>query len=125
MALVLDTDGLIAFQRGGRHVAAFLEAARRRHDQAVTSSGCVAQAWRGGPRQALLARLMRGLSEQELGSNNSKAVGLVCGKAGTTDVVDAHVSLLAGDSDVVLTSHLDDIQRLLRVRGSKAAVKRC
>jgi hypothetical protein len=52
VALILDTGGLIAFDRGDRQVAALLEVARRRRDPVITSSGCVAQAWRGGgPRQ--------------------------------------------------------------------------
>jgi hypothetical protein len=125
VALVLDTGGLIAFQRGDRRVTALLEAARRRRDRVVTSSGCVAQAWRGGPRQALLARLVRGLDERGLDGSNSTAAGVACGKATVTDVVDAHVSLLATDRDVVLTSDPGDIQRLLSARGCAAAVKRC
>src|ERR1700730_7813098 len=105
MGLVLDSGGLIAFDRGDRGVAALVEATRRRRERVVTSSGCVAQAWRGGgSRQALLARLLRGLNEHGLGADVSRRVGEVCGDAGLSDVVDAHVALLARDDDVVLTS---------------------
>jgi hypothetical protein len=59
-----DTGGLIAFDRGDRQVAVLMEAARRRRDPVLTSSGCVAQAWRGdGSRQALMARLLQGTAE--------------------------------------------------------------
>lgn len=125
MGLVLDTGGLIAFERGDRQVGALVEAARRRRDGVVTSSGCVAQAWRGGARQALLARLLRGLSENALDRRVSRTAGELCGAATTTDVVDAHVALLVRDEDVVLTSDVDDIRRLLRARGVNAQVRRC
>jgi hypothetical protein len=123
--LVLDTGGLIAFDRGDRNVAALVETARRRRDRVVTSSGCVAQAWRGGARQALLSRLLRGVSETGLDPRVSRTAGELCGTATTTDVVDAHVALLVRDDDVVLSSDVDDLRRLLRARGVNAQVRRC
>src|SRR3954454_10154504 len=101
MGLVLDTGGLIAFDRGDREVAALVEAARRRRERVATSSGCVAQAWRDGSRQALLARLLQGVREDGLGPAISRAIGLLCGAAAVNDVVDAHVASLAQDGDVV------------------------
>lgn len=126
MSLVLDSGGLIAFDRGDREVAALIEATRRRSERIVTSSGCVAQVWRGtGPRQALLARLLRGVLEHGLDSEVSRRVGQVCGIAHSNDVVDAHVALLADDGDVVVTGDADDLRRLLRATGSKAVVRQC
>jgi len=126
VGLVLDSGALIAFERGDRAVAALVEAARRRRVRVVTSSGCVAQAWRGGgPRQALLARLLRGLREQGLDQDVSRPVGSLCAAAGATDVVDGHVALLAHDDDVVLTSDVEDIKALLRERDCDARVRRC
>ena len=126
MGLVLDSGALIGFERGDREVAALIEATRRRRERTVTSSGCVAQAWRhGGPRQALLARLLRGVGERSLGSEVSRQVGLLCSEALSSDVIDAHVALLAGDDDLVLTSDVEDLRRLLRARNSPARVRRC
>jgi hypothetical protein len=125
VGLVLDTGGLIGFERGDRVVAALVEAARRRREPVVTSSGCVAQAWRGDSRQALLARLLHGLDEQGLDRRVSRAVGALCAAGGSADVIDAHVALLAHDEDVVLTSDSPDIRRLLEVRGCRAEVKPC
>jgi hypothetical protein len=123
--LVLDSGGLIAFDRGDREVAALVEAARRRRDRVITSSGCVAQAWRGGARQALLSRLLGGVTEAAIDRRSSRAAGELCGRAETADVVDAHVALLVRDDDVVVTSDLDDIGRLTRVRGVQAQLRRC
>jgi hypothetical protein len=126
VGVVLDSGALIAFERGDRGVAALLEAARRRRDRVVTSSGCVAQAWRGGgPRQALLARLLRGVREHGLDRAVSRPVGTLCAEAGATDVIDGHVALLAHDHDVVLTGDVNDIVALLRVRGCDAHVRPC
>lgn len=125
MGVVLDSGALIAFERGDREVAALVEATRRRRRQIVTSSGCVAQVWRGGPSQTLVARLLRGTNEQALDGKASRRVGQLCGEARSSDVVDAHVALLAGDHDVVVTSDAADIRRLLRARGSAAQVRSC
>lgn len=125
MGLVMDAGGFIAFDRGDRNVAALVEATRRRHERIVTSSGCVAQTWRDGSRQVLLTRLLRGVHEHGLDPTVSRTIGGLCGAAGTNDVVDAHVALLARDDDIVLTSDVPDVRKLLRVRGSDAEVKRC
>jgi len=126
VGLVLDAGALIAFDRGDREVAALVEATRRRRERILTSSGCVAQAWRGGgSRQALLSRLLQGVNERPLDPSGSKDVGELCAKAAAADVIDAHVALLAGDRDMVLTSDVDDLQVLLTAAGSAATVSRC
>lgn len=126
MGLVLDTGGLIAFERGDRRVAALIEATRRRRDRVVTSSGCVAQAWRrGGAPQVLLARLLAGTVEAALDPGCSRAVGELCAAAGLADVVDAHVALLASDHDTVLTSDAGDLAVLLRAGGRSARTAPC
>jgi hypothetical protein len=125
VGLVLDTGGLIAFERGDRRVAALVEATRRRRDRVVTSSGCVAQAWRDGARQALLARLLAGTGEAALDPAGSGPVGELCAAAGLSDVVDAHVALLASDHDTVLTSDPGDLSVLLRTAGRDARTVPC
>ncbi len=125
--LVLDTGGLIAFDRGGRQVATYImEAAGRHRDRVLTSTGCVAQAWQGGgPRQALLAQLLRGASEAAIDRRTSRPTGDLCGATKAADVVDAHVALLTQDGDVLLTSDLNGLRRLLRDRGVRAQVLPC
>lgn len=125
MGLVLDTGALIAFERGDRQVAALVEATRRRKDRVATSSGCVAQAWRDGARQALLARLLAGTVEHPLHPGDARSVGELCVASGTSDVVDAHLALLADDHDRVVTSDPDDLRTLLQARTSAARIIRC
>lgn len=126
MGLVLDSGGLIAFDRGDREVASLIEANRRRKERIATSSGCVAQSWRGGgSRQALLARLLSGVQEYGLSPDISRRIGGLCATSSSTDIVDAHVALIARDEDLVLTSDVDDLQALLQATHSPAKVKRC
>jgi len=54
----------------------------------------------------------------------ARAIGLLLGASGTTDVVDGHVALLCSPGDAVLTSDPEDIGRLLDVRGVQAAIER-
>jgi hypothetical protein len=125
VGLVLDTGALIAFERGDRQVAALVEATRRRKDRVATSSGCVAQAWRDGTRQALLACLLAGTAEHPLHSGDSRAVGEFCAASGTADVIDAHLALLAHDHDSVVTSDPDDLRALLQATKCAARTVRC
>jgi hypothetical protein len=126
VGLVLDSGALIGFQRGDRAVASLIEASRRRREQVVTSSGCVAQVWRrGGPGQALLVRLLAGLDEKGLDRGVSRQLGELCAKASSNDAIDAHVALLARDHDVVLTSDVKDLRHLLQSKNSSAQVRGC
>jgi hypothetical protein len=125
MGLVLDTGALIAFERGDRNVAALLEVTRRQGAAVRTSSGSVAQAWRSGSRQALLARLLRGVDEHALAPGVSRRVGEALAETVLDDVVDGHVALLARAGDIVCTSDVDDIRRLLGALGTRADVVRC
>ena len=122
---MLDTGALIAFERGDRQVAALVEATRRRRDRVATSSGCVARAWRDGTRQTLLARLLAGTTEEPLHPGDSRTVGALCARSATSDVIDAHLALLAHDHDRVLTSDPADLRVLLQAAKSAARTIRC
>lgn len=77
-------------------------------------AGVVAQAWRGGRGQVLLARILRadGVRCAELDLETARAVGELCAAAGATDVVDGHVALHALRFGLaVVTSDPDDIAR--------------
>lgn len=115
MTLVLDAGALIAVERAQRSTLAVLEAARRRERKVVVPAGVVAQAWRGGPRQASLARFLgaRGVAVEVLTEAGARAAGVVCGLAGTADVVDASVVVTARrHGATVLSSDRADLEAL-------------
>ena len=86
------------------------------HGGAVhTAGGVVAQVWRDGSRQARLARLLgSGLVHvQVLDREEAQATGSLCGKSGTSDIVDASVALLARRSSAaIVTSDPADLRRI-------------
>jgi hypothetical protein len=82
----------------------------------------LAQAWRGMPH-ANLSRLLRGCQvtpdTEELGT----AAGTICGRAGTSDVIDGVVVVTALRLDaLVVTSDPADLQHLTSSLHSKLAL---
>lgn len=124
MTFVLAAGALVATDRGAASIGSLLRRISVRDLGLVTSSAVVAQVWRGGPRQARLATVLRGVRIEPLTAEVGRGLGVLLGRSGTSDVVDAHVAWLARPGDVVLTSDPDDLTRLLEARGIGAAVRR-
>jgi hypothetical protein len=113
--VVLDAGALIAVERRDRDTAAVIEAARQDHRDVVVPAGVVGQVWRGGGRQASLARLLnaRGVLVEPLTNAGARAAGVLCGAAGTADVIDASVVLVARQHRAtVITSDRSDLEIL-------------
>jgi hypothetical protein len=121
--LVLDSGVFVAVDRGDRDVAADLSVAQAANVPLLTSAGVVAQVWRGGPRQARLARLLSSVEVHGLSPDDAKELGLLLGANAMADVVDAHVASLARAGDQVLTSDPDDISRLVATRSVRVTVQ--
>lgn len=110
--LVLDAGALIAVERRDRRVLRLLELARASGHAIDVPTGVVAQVWRGGSGQAVLARFLGtdGIAFPDLDLTTARALGQLCAVTGGTDVVDAHVALQALRFDrAVVTSDPDDI----------------
>jgi DNA-binding transcriptional MocR family regulator len=122
-ALIFDTGALIALERSDRAVASLLQEAAEEEIEALTSSACVAQAWRDPARQARLSRALRGFLERPLDEEQARRCGRLLARAGTQDIVDAAVAVLADDGDTILTSDPQDIERLLAAAGTGARVR--
>jgi DNA-binding transcriptional MocR family regulator len=122
-ALIFDTGALIALERFDRAVASLLDEAAEEGIEALTSSACVAQAWRDPARQARLSRALGGFLERPLDEEQARRCGRLLARAGTQDIVDAAVAVLADDGDTILTSDPQDIERLLAAAGTGARVR--
>lgn len=122
MTYVLDTGALVALERGDRETWGLLATAWREAAPVWTSAAATARAWRGGPRQARLARALAGIQEQDLTASDARRVGALLAVTTTTDVVDAHVACLVTDGDVVVTSDPGDLGALVEARQVTAAV---
>ena len=114
-AVVLDSGALIAFEKNDRKVRTLIELALAQGAPLWTAGGVVAQVWRDGSRQVRIARLLgSGLVQvQPLDLEEAQATGALCGEAGTKDVVDASVVLLARQqAATIVTSDPDDLMRI-------------
>lgn len=111
--LTLDTGALLALERGDSRVRALLRRAVEGGIRLAVPAGVVAQAWRGGPRQARVASLLGDplVDVPPLDEITARAVGVLCGRCGHADIVDVHVALQARDQgQVVVTSDPDDLR---------------
>ena len=120
--LVLDAGAFVAFERGEVRARARLIAARRLGLELATTSPVVAQVWRSGRRQALVARLVAATYIDAPDEAAACRAGELLAKAKTADVVDSLLVGLARSGDCVMTSDPIDIKRLLAAAGTRALV---
>lgn len=112
MSVVYDAGVLVAADRNHRDVWADHRARLELGFAPVTTAPVVAQVSRSG-QQAQLRRFLRGCDIVPFASDQAHEVGALLGAAGTADVVDAHLVLVAGASGAtVLTSDEDDLSQL-------------
>ena len=95
--VVLDTGALIGIERGDQKMSALLEASLKASVRFLVPAGVLAQAWRDGARQTRLARFLKTplVEVLPLSEAQARAAGVLCGLAGTNDIVDASVVLAA------------------------------
>lgn len=116
-AVVLDAGALIAFERADARMRALFREAQDARVRLVVPAGVLAQVWRGGARQVRIRALLAGstTSVPPLDRVLAEAAGTLCGRAGTSDIVDACVVLTARrERAVVVTSDEADLLRLDR-----------
>jgi hypothetical protein len=109
MTVILDAGALVAADRGDRQLHALLQRERLAGRVAVTHGGVVGQVWRGGGRQANLARLLAMIRIEPLDGELGRRAGALLGLTGGRDVIDAAVVLLARDGDDIYTSDAGDL----------------
>ena len=113
--VVFDSGALIALERADPKMRALVKLAAQHSSRLVVPAPVVAQAWRDGSRQVALARLLKMdiVEVPPLDEARSRAIGALCGRTGTNDVVDAVVAMTARlENAVVITSDPDDLRAL-------------
>lgn len=90
---------------------ALIKRATERGDELHTTHPVLAQVWRDPARQANLARAVRHFETHSL--DESRSVGRRLARAGTADVVDAHLAVVAESlGTFILTGDPDDMTAL-------------
>ncbi len=112
MTTVYDAGVLIAADRNDREIWADHRARLEAGVVPMTTAPVVAQVSRS-PRQVSLRRFLRGCQVLAFDPGQAHAVGDLLAAAATSDVVDAHIALVAARTRaVVITSDPDDLATL-------------
>lgn len=113
--VTFDAGGLIALDRNNRRVLALIARATELGMRITVPATALAQAIRNPARQARLSRLIRqaGTDLVALNGPDATAVGLLLARAGTSDIVDAHVVVCAQRAgQFVVTSDAANLRRI-------------
>ena len=125
-ALILDAGALIGVDRSDHFVLWQLRAAQEAGLELRTNPMVVAQVWRDRQgRQANLARLLQAVKVQPIHDEDGREAGVLLGRAGTADPVDAALVLLADPGDRILTSDPADLTKLVDAAKCRAVVVAC
>jgi hypothetical protein len=115
-----DTGALIAADRNDRRMWALHAGFLALEVSRTVPAPVLAEAWRGGSRQASLSRFLSLCTTEPLAEDQAKAVGVLAARAGQDDIVD--VVVVEGAvrrRDAVVTSnptHIRKIADAVRVR---------
>ena len=120
MGVTYDTGALIAADRNDRAMWALHAGFLAEEITPTVPAPVVAEAWRGGSRQANLARFLALCLIEDMEEDQAKAVGVLAGKTAHDDVVDVTVAEGAiRRRDAIVTSnptHMRKITDAVRTR---------
>jgi predicted nucleic acid-binding protein len=111
--VVLDAGALLAAERNDRRFHVLFREMLVSGRIPLVPAPVLAQVWRGGARQANLSRLLRGCRIEPTDEATARGAGVLLGKAGTADAVDAIVVATAlTHHALVITSDPGDLAKL-------------
>ena len=119
--LTFDAGPLIAAEKRSVQFRALWDESVRRRARRTVPMAVLAQVWRSDA--AMIARVLKASTVEGFTERRAKDVGVLLGKSGTADIVDASVVLGAVErDDAIVTSDPDDIIYLLSVLGADLPV---
>ncbi|CAN5275478.1 hypothetical protein BH24ACT12_BH24ACT12_05200 [soil metagenome] len=125
-ALVLDAGAFVAVDRGVRAMVARLRMAQQAGLELRTTAVVVTQVWRDpAGRQANLARLLKSVDVSAVDEHLGREAGVLLGRAGTQDAVDASIVAVSATGDRILTGDAGDIRPLVAASGRSILVVTC
>lgn len=113
-----DTGALIAAERNDRGMWALHAGFLAEEVAPVVPAPVLAEAWRGGPQQANVVRLLSMCTVEWMTEDQARAVGVLAGRSGHDDVVDVTVvESAARRDDAVVTSNRQHIEKVGQAAG--------
>jgi predicted nucleic acid-binding protein len=120
-----DTGALIAAQRNDRRMWALHAGFLEEEVVPVVPAPVLAEAWRGGSRQASLVRLLALCDVEPMTEAQARNVGALAARAAHDDVVDATVVEGAiRRQHAVVTSNPSHIRKIARATGFDLRIER-
>jgi predicted nucleic acid-binding protein len=119
-----DTGALVAAERNDRRMWAIHAGLLAEEVAPVVPAPVLAEAWRGGSRQASLSRLLALCDFEPMSEDQARNVGALAGKAAHDDIVD--VTVVEGAvrrNDAVVTSNEDHFRRVARKAGARLRIE--
>jgi predicted nucleic acid-binding protein len=118
-----DTGALIAAERNDRDLWKLHSGFLALEVEPTVPAPVLAEAWRGGARQASLARLLALCTVEPLDATTARRVGILAGAARHDDIVDvAVVEGAVRRGDGVVTSNRAHIEAIATAAGHRLAI---
>jgi hypothetical protein len=120
-----DTGALIAGDRNDRRMWALHVGFIAEEVAPQVPAPVVAEAWRGGSRQASLARMLAGCQIEEMTADQARRDGELAGRADHEDIVDVAVVEGAArrEDGVILTSNESHIRKIIQATGKRIRIE--
>lgn len=123
---MLDAGAFVAVDRGDRAMMARLRTAAQAGLELRSTGVVITQVWRDpGGRQANLARLLKSVDIKAVDDHLGREAGVLLGRAGTKDAVDASVVAVSATGDRILTGDAGDMSPLVAACGRSILVVPC
>lgn len=120
VSYVYDAGALIAIDSGDRRMWALHKTALMEGREVVIPAVVVGQVWRDSREHAQLSRMIRTCEVEPTELETAKAAGVLCGQAGSSDVIDATVMVTAlAHCAVVVTGDHKDMTALADASGAR------
>ena len=119
-----DTGALVAAERNNRQMWALHAGYLAEEVIPTVPAPVLAEAWRGGSRQASLSRLLRMCDTEPMSEELARNVGVLAGQSDHDDIVDVCVvegALRRGDA--VVTSNVTRIRKVADVAGASLRIE--
>ena len=122
--VIYDTGALVAAGRDSRPMWALHAGYLAEEVIPTVPAPVLAEAWRGGSRQASLSRLLRMCDTEPMSEELARHVGVLAGESGHENIVD--VSVVEGAvrrGDAVVTSNMTRIRMVADTTGARPRIE--
>ncbi|GAA3747085.1 hypothetical protein HDA32_001467 [Spinactinospora alkalitolerans] len=122
--VLYDAGALLAAERGDPEMLSLHRGFCMELMPRIIPASVLTQVWRDGACQARLARFLKSCKIHATPEDTAREAGLLLGRSGTKDVVDATVVATARSlgATMIVTSDEGDIKRLWEVADSRVHV---